>query len=300
MFGFIRPVKEELRVREAERFEQMYCALCHMLHDRYGSLQTMFLSYDMVFLALVLGAQQANGQDDDMMPYVRRCPVHPVGGRKCAPSEPALAYAADVSVLLAYHKLCDNMADERGARYAAARMLRRGMTHHYRKACTRLPEVDKDIRTALCALDTLEAARCASLDRPADASARMLTALVPRGLDPTTTRIDTQMFYHLGRWLYLLDAAHDFAEDLQNARYNPIALRFGLTAPEELARVRDALESTLARSLVDVCTAFDLLDVQRDRDLLYNIIFLGLPRVTKQVLDGTYQSKGEKSTHGSL
>jgi len=31
MFGFIRPVKDELRVREVHRFQEVYCGLCPFL-----------------------------------------------------------------------------------------------------------------------------------------------------------------------------------------------------------------------------------------------------------------------------
>ena len=55
MFGFIRPVKPELRVKEADRFQQVYCGLCHAIRARYGRFYTFFLSYDMTFFALVAG-----------------------------------------------------------------------------------------------------------------------------------------------------------------------------------------------------------------------------------------------------
>ena len=53
MFGFIRPVKAELRVKEADRFQQVYCGLCHAIRAEYGRFYTLFLSYDMTFFALV-------------------------------------------------------------------------------------------------------------------------------------------------------------------------------------------------------------------------------------------------------
>ena len=40
MFGFIRPVKPELRVKEADRFQQVYCGLCHAIRARYGRFYT--------------------------------------------------------------------------------------------------------------------------------------------------------------------------------------------------------------------------------------------------------------------
>ncbi|MEI3141456.1 MAG: DUF5685 family protein [Lawsonibacter sp.] len=36
-----------------------------------------------------------------------------------------------------------------------------------------------------------------------------------------------QLLYHLGRWIYLIDARDDLAEDLADGRYNPVAARFG-------------------------------------------------------------------------
>ena len=59
MFGFIRPVKVELRVKEADRFQQVYCGLCHAIRAEYGRFYTLFLSYDMTFFALVAGSEEA-------------------------------------------------------------------------------------------------------------------------------------------------------------------------------------------------------------------------------------------------
>ena len=41
-------------------------------------------------------------------------------------------------------------------------------------------------------------------------------------------------------------------------------------------------------------------DYDEDDALIENIIWLGLPTVTRQVLDGTYQMNGGRMRHGSL
>ena len=295
MFGFIRPVKSELRVREADRFQQVYCGLCHAIKARYGRFYTMFLSYDMTFFALIAGA----GEGETPPPCRRRCDAHPLTRRPCAAPDDALARAADVSVLLTYHKFRDSLADETGAKRLLARLAcffgRRG----YRRARARLPETDREILSALDDLQALERAQCDSMDRAADASARMTAAVVPRTGDDRE-RVLRQMFYHIGRWLYLLDAAQDVGEDLAQGSYNPLVLRYGLTSPADLGGVRAPLERTLERSLADVCMAFDLLGAQRDAEIIRNIIFLGMPLVTREVLDGTYQTNGGWGKHGSL
>lgn len=294
MFGFIRPVKSELRVREADRFQQVYCGLCHAIRARYGRFYTLFLSYDMTFFVLVAGAER----EGTPPPCRKRCDAHPLLKRPCAAPDDALALAADVSVLLSYHKFRDSLADEKGAKRLLAWLLCGLGKRGYQRARARLPDADREIVAALDDLQAIEREKCPSMDRAADASARMTAAVVPRTGD-ARERVLRQMFYHIGRWVYLLDAAQDVAEDLEQGNYNSVVLRYDLRTPD-LTEIKDALERTLERSLADVCMAFDLLDAQRDAELIRNIIFLGMPLVTRQVLDGTYQTNGGWGKHGSL
>ena len=136
MFGFIRPVKSELKVKEADRFQQVYCGLCHAIRARYGRFYTMFLSYDTTFYALVVGS----GETPKAQTERRRCDAHPVTKRVCAAPDDALALAADASVLLSYHKFRDNLADEKGAKRLLAAVLCRLGRRGYEKrghACPR-------------------------------------------------------------------------------------------------------------------------------------------------------------------
>ncbi len=294
MFGFIRPVKSELKVKEADRFQQVYCGLCHAIRARYGRFYTMFLSYDMTFYALVVGSGEVSVPPAEW----RRCDAHPLTTRACAAPDDALALAADASVLLSYHKFRDNLEDEKGAKRLLAALLCRLGRRGYEKARARLPEADSALREALDDLHECESEKCTSMDRAADASARMTAAVVPHTGD-TRERVLRQMFYHTGRWLYLLDAVQDLKDDMKSGSYNPVALRYGLDEPD-MTQIKQPLERTLERSLADVCTAFDLLDAQRDAEIIRNIIFLGMPAVTRQVLDGTYQPNGGRGKHGSL
>ena len=193
MFGFIRPVKAELRVKEADRFQQVYCGLCHAIRAEYGRFYTLFLSYDMTFFALVAGSEEA----ETAPPCRKRCDASPFRRKSCAEPDDALRLAADASILLTYHKFQDDLADEKGAKRALAALLCRLGRRGYEKARARMPEADEDIRQALEDLRRLEAERCPSMDRAADTSSRMTAAVVPRTGD-TRERILHQMFYQIG------------------------------------------------------------------------------------------------------
>lgn len=293
MFGFIRPVRDELRIREADRFQAVYCGLCHAIRRRYGRFHTLFLSYDMTFFALVLGCTEEDGETG-----FRRCGAYPLRGRRVCEGSAAVDWAADISVLLNYHKLRDTVRDETGPRRVAARALLALAGKGYRRAALRAPEADRAISACVDELAALEAERCASIDRAADTTARLLAAAVPPTGDDRE-RILRHLFYHTGRWVYLIDACEDLADDLARGGYNPVALRFGLREAA-LGEAREPMERTLERSLADICSAFGLLGAKRDEGLIENIIWLGLPAVTRQVLDGTYQTNGGRMRHGSL
>lgn len=293
MFGFIRPVREELRVRELERFKSVYCGLCHAIGARYGRFHTFFLSYDMTFCALVLGCTQENANT-----VCLRCDASPLKKKCVAQADEAINRAADFGVLLNYHKLRDNCADEKGAKRLAARLLLRFAAPGYRKARERLPDEDAILSACVDELAVLEREKCSSIDRAADPTARLLQEAAPKTGD-AQERILRQLFYHTGRWVYLIDACYDLERDFKEGAYNPVALRFGLTKPS-LASVREAIELTLERSLIDIHTAYQLLDVKKDAGILQNIIELGMPIVTGQVLDGVYHTNGGQGHHGSI
>lgn len=295
MFGYVLPVKSELKVRELERFRAVYCGLCQEIRRQYGIYHTLFLSYDMTFLALVLGACAPEDPGEEAM----RCAVRGFRSQNIVCASDPLRLAAQESVLLVKHKLLDNVQDEEGLKKAGALMLTRLGAGAFRAAAESLPEFDRTAGLCMNDLAALESERAPSLDRPADAFARLTQAAIPEMDGSDSTRILRHMFYHLGRWIYLIDAVHDLKEDMDKGSYNPIAARFGLEEPD-ISPVRQEIQLTLERSLIDIHGAYQLLKIYRDGGLIENIIDLGLPLVTKQVLDGTFDRNGGHNKHGSL
>ena len=56
MFGYIGINRQELKVRELERYRAFYCGLCDTLRTRYGLGGQMTLTYDMTFLIILLSS----------------------------------------------------------------------------------------------------------------------------------------------------------------------------------------------------------------------------------------------------
>ena len=62
MFGYVRPYKDELRVREYEQYKAIYCGLCRALGKNYGVLSRLTLSYDCTLFAAAAIGRLAQAQ----------------------------------------------------------------------------------------------------------------------------------------------------------------------------------------------------------------------------------------------
>ena len=282
MFGYVRPVRPELKCRDFDLYRATYCGLCRCLRRRYGLIAPMLLNFDFTFLALLLWTPEPS-----FTPCRGRCHANPLVQKPMCPDSPALELAADESMVLAWWKLRDSARDEGLWRGLPARLLGWALYPAYRKAAGRCPEFDRTTRQCLEELDELERENCPSMDRAADTFARILRAAAPR--EGERGRVLEQLLYHLGRWIYLADARDDLEEDAGAGRYNPIAARYGGAVDD------GELERTMDHSLELVGAAFQLGEFGCRTPVLENIIYLGLPLVQRAVFDGSWaQIKKQK------
>ena len=100
-----------------------------------------------------------------------------------------------------------------------------------------------------------------------------------------------QLLYHLGRWVYLIDAADDLAEDFAGGGYNPLIHRYGLAEGKLSEEQRRDFARTLDHSVHMMATAFELGDFGRWTEILEKTLYHGLFQVGQAVLDGTFHQR---------
>jgi len=252
MFGYVRPSLQRLDRQEQARFRAVYCGLCRTLGERYGQAARFILNYDFAFLAILLW----EGPVPEAVS--RHCIAHPLTQREYIPGGEALELAADCSVILAWWQLQDAIADERGLhrlKYVAGARVLDGA---YARAAAMRPAFDASVREHLADLRELEERRCDSIDRAADSFACLLRDIGREVRDPVKSRILEQLLYHLGRWIYLVDAADDLAEDHASGSYNPLIYRFSLAEGKLTEEARGALVLSLDHSIRLMAAAFEL------------------------------------------
>lgn len=283
MFGYVRPSLARLSQKDKDRFSAMYCGLCRTLGHRCGKTAPFILNYDFTFLAVLLAPAEPEA------PLHRRCAVHPLRGRDYFPENTALELAADCSVILAWWQLRDAIQDEKGleAKYRAAAL---ALGPAYRRAREKRPEFDRSTRQHLAELSQLEEERCPSMDQAADTFARLLQSAAGEVNDTVKRRILEQVLYHLGRWIYLVDAADDLAKDFTSGSYNPLIYRYGLTEGKLTEDARESLVLSLDHSIRLMAAACELWDFGVWTPIIQATVYEGMFLVGQAVLEGTFQA----------
>lgn len=284
MFGYVRPSQARLSEEDKRRFNAVYCGLCRTLRDRYGAVAQFILNYDFTFLAVLL-----SGQDEPETAH-RGCPAHPIAGRDYYRETDALALAADCSVILAWWQIQDAIQDHSGAERIKFRAAAAALRGAYRRARKLRPSFDQSAREHLEQLARLEKERCASMDRAADAFALLLQGIGREVDEPVKARVLEQFFYHLGRWIYLVDAADDLEQDFADGSYNPLIERFSLKSGSLTEEAKEALAFSLDHSIRLMGAAYELWDFGVWSPIIRSTVYEGLFCVGKAVLEGTFQA----------
>lgn len=287
MFGYVLPRRDKLSPCATARYRAAYCGLCRSLKLHYGFRARFLVNYDMTFLYFLLH------DGEPTQPCRCRCPARPFCRRDCLPDDDVMHYAADLSVLLSYWKLCDAERDGRFYHRAAAKCAKRLYRRAYLRAAERLPACNESFACRLAQLHALEDGCCASLDRPADAFAGLLSVCADCVPEESVRRPMQLLLYHVGRFLYLTDALEDLPKDNRSGSYNPLRYRYSLENGALSAQDRAALLDTVEASVSMAASALELLPSTAEHEIVHNIIYYGLPAVLHSVAEGTFRRKGK-------
>lgn len=293
MFGYVRLFKPTITMGEYEQYKGIYCTLCKRLGKRYGLLSRFTLSYDMTFLALL---QMALAEEEAGF-CPSRCSFNPTKRCLKACHTDAIDRAADIGTILTYYKLKDTLADEGWGKKIGAWCALPFAKAAHKKAMKNVPHIDKAVEAMMIAQAELETANTPSIDRAAEPFAQLLQVLAADiAADDTQKRVLERFGYCLGRWVYLMDAVDDLAEDLKKGRYNPyIGLRQLHKGDEQgIKDARSYSLYTLNACLAECKAAYDLLEIRRFDGILRNILEEGMPHAQQRVIAGE-EEKHERS-----
>ena len=120
-----------------------------------------------------------------------------------------------------------------------------------------------------------------------------MSDLLSWGLDGSEERIARTLGRHVGRWIYIVDAADDFEQDRKCKRYNPFdCLWQGGDMTDDR---REQIRAALICELQEMERAIDLLELDGDLGgIIRNVMYYGMPLAAERVLTGEPCRKGSQ------
>lgn len=265
MFGYVNAYKDLLRVCDYNVFRGYYCGLCKQLGKKFNQLTRFGLSYDMTFLAILISSLE----DKKVELKMQNCIAHPISKRPVIKGDDGIAYSADMSVILSYMKLKDDWQDEHSLKSFA----RIAYFFPMKKCAKKYPKQYSSIKENLLKLSKLENEKCKSIDAVADCFGKLLENIFDRNGD---NKALAWLGYHTGRFIYIVDAYKDIDKDLKHKSYNPFIEMYGAELNKD--DFKEAVKASLTFTLSEISNAYALLDIKKNKELLDNIIYLGLRR----------------------
>lgn len=291
MFGYIQILQPELKIKEYKCYRGIYCGLCRQMGKCTGQCSRMMLRYDAA--AMVCLRMAARGTQPVFTE--KRCFLHPLTKAPVLSSCEETEAVACMMAALAYHKCRDDIADERGFARLGALLLYPYASYLRARARKRKPEIDAIAARGMRAFADAEQHADGSADIPASAFGALMGELLAYDTEGETHAILYELGRTLGRWVYLLDAAQDFDEDVKKGRFNALHALYGANTLTE--QQKGTLDTLLTVELCDAVAAADLIDFDGRDDLravIYNILCMGMPAQADKVLKKECQCKGER------
>lgn len=301
MFGYVTVNKPELKIKDYDRYREYYCGLCRVLKKRHGIGAQLSLSYDAGFAAVLLSAlYEPETERRDC-----RCAMHPIC-RKHYLYNGAIAYAADMNLVLGYYKCLDDWADEKnGLRLAYGSIIRRQVREVKQRYGKKVSVIRDKIRE-LSAYETQRAdSPLSSGIGDIDAASGIfgdimgeILAVAPGDLENACDKAGAgdgenrdsnrgqrdmyredwspvlrELGCQLGRFIYIMDAYEDVEEDVKRGGFNPLAYQYKTM---EMDVFSEWVKQLLMMTAADMAGAYERLPIVENVGILRNILYSGI------------------------
>ena len=257
-------------------YRAMYCGVCKGIAQSCGQGARMGLTYDVTFLSVILH----NIAGIDVKIEKQHCLTHCIRSKMMANVDDMTKKLGALNTALVYYKYTDDILDgDKG------RGKRLWFVSGHKKTVRTYPEIERIVRENLAAQQETEKSKTDSLDRAADASANMMAELSDYLLEDKKTPYTHDLFYAVGKWIYLIDALDDYDKDKKKGAYNPFVLSYSCEDKADLMKRRQKDVEFVFHSLFfDIRENLSKIKFHFNRDLSDNILLRGLPSETNRVM----------------
>ncbi len=275
MFGYIAVNQQEMKYKEYDEYHRYYCGLCKSLGECKGARGQISLSYDMTFLVMLLtGLYEPEREQTG----TRKCAAHPFSKHEYIQNEYS-KYAADMNIILTYYKCLDDWQDER----KALRKLYSNVLMLGRDDLSKYDAKIQIITDRLEKISVLEKKNSDDLDKLAGYFGETLACIFAYTNDEWEKSL-AKVGFHLGKFVYILDAYDDLEKDIKKKSFNPLISRlndFSGNDPKTISsaeweRISEWVKEVLMMSAAECAKEFEKLPIIKNVEILRNILYSGI------------------------
>lgn len=278
MFGYVRADIPYLYIKDDILYKAMYCGVCKGIAEVCGHSARIGLTYDVTFLSVIMH----NIRGEDVKIEKGHCLTHRIRSKPMAEVDELTRRLGALNTVLAYYKYTDDIEDgDKG------RGKRLWFKSGFKKVKKKYPIIEKIVRENLAKQAEIEKAQTDSLDRASDATATMMADFSDYALEKHATVFTRNLFYALGKWIYLIDALDDYDKDVKKKAYNPFYLAYKATSQKQLMQTKGEEVRFAFHSLFfDIRENLSNISFRFNRDLSDNVLLRGLPATTEKIMRG--------------
>ena len=279
MFGYVIPDKPNMFMKDYSLYRAYYCGLCKAIGERCGEAMRFLTNYDVTFLSLLVrGARGVKA-----IIKSEGCILAPLKKKPVLKSDALLERIVDVNTLLAHYKCVDDVNDDRSfsKKFIDGAVIKR----HYRRAEKRESELAALMERYFKEQSALEKANESSVDRVAHPFGVILKETVRSLSGESYTDSLGELSYHLGRFVYILDAIDDVESDFKKKEYNPFLVGYHYESREKFDCDRgEEIKFILYSTYNAIKDSYSNVKMISNEGVVTNVLWYGLKSRIDEIL----------------
>ncbi len=283
MFGYIKPDKDNLYVKELNLYKAVYCGLCETIKKKVSFILPFKLSYDFVFLNMV----RATLLNEETALKAGRCKYNPLKKVRFAVNNESSLFSARIALILTALNIQDDLKDSDTPLLKKALLL--PLSLYFRKKLKKLLKSSSDysqltekIQNILNEMSKLEKKKSSDIDKMCELFGDIMSESLAFQLSCHCEKIARQIGSAIGRFIYLIDAIDDAKADEKKGTYNPLIEKYG--SFEEVYTNIKEIDIILSMHTRDAILAFNLLNNAQYTSIINNILTLGLGKESYRIM----------------
>lgn len=279
MFGYVSCDEEKLTINERDIVGSFYCGLCMALKSTFGNFARAFTNMDCAYAFMLLTS--VNNCEIEL--NKKHCILHPFSKRRIAYINDNLTKKiASATVLISYYKIIDDCKDEKSN--LTKKMLKKFYKKTAKRAMDILPKFNLTLNECLLKTQECETKKDKDSIFPLMDISGVILSSMCENCNADSLK---QMFFELGRFIYLMDAIDDYEVDVKKKRFNAIACYFGEFSSKkemicqkgkEIDKIFQDIKGKLTHEYELLC------DESEVNPIFDNLFKYGLDKTYKQVL----------------